>query len=503
MEIITYLLSFETMILVFLGTLGGIFIGILPGLSGPTGVALLLPFTFAMDPASGLLMLGGIYMGSSYGGSVSAILLNAPGTSYAAATALDGFPLCQQGRAIEALHYSLVASVTGGMLGVLSLLLFAPFLAKVALKFGPPEMFLLATSGLAIIGVLAGENILKGISAGALGVLISTVGPDIMTGSDRLTFGVWELSGGIPLIPVLVGLFAISEMINQSIKSGVGALCNVKMLKSRFMNIAAMTFKNHPFLIAKTSVLGTAIGIMPGAGAAVASFIAYGEAKRSSKNPQKFGKGSLEGIIAAESANNASVGGALVPLLALGIPGSCTTAILYGALTIHGLIPGPRLFMDAPDVVYQFMAGMLLCVIWMGIIGVFGANYFSKIIQFKYKYLIPVVLVLCFLGAYSIRNSVFDILLAILFGFIGVVFKWLKIPVAPVVLGIILGPIGEEGLRQTLVITSARELSIFSYIIGRPISIALFVVMSLVLFTSFRAFHRYKGSEECDLPNSM
>jgi len=222
--ILSYVLGVRELILIFLGTLGGVFIGILPGLSGPTGVALLLPFTFNLDPAGGLLMLGGIYMGSSFGGSVSAILLNAPGTSYAAATALDGFPLAQQGRSKEALYVSLVSSVFGGVIGVVTLILFAPMLARFALKFGPPEMFLLAAAGLAIIGVLAGENMFKGIAAGALGVLISMVGPDIMTGDVRLTFGIENLESGIPLIPALVGLFAISEMISQSMRTPTACL---------------------------------------------------------------------------------------------------------------------------------------------------------------------------------------------------------------------------------------------------------------------------------------
>jgi putative tricarboxylic transport membrane protein len=500
MEILIYLFNLKTLIIVFLGTLGGVIIGVLPGLSGPTGVALLLPFTFTLDPAAGLLMLGGIYMGSSYGGSVSAILLNAPGTSYAAASALDGFPLAKQGRAKEALLYSLEASVVGGIVGVGALILFAPFLASIALKFGPPEMFLLATAGLAIIGVLAGENIFKGIAAGALGVLISTVGPDIMTGYDRLTFGIKELESGIPLIPALVGLFAVSEMIGQSIRIGHMTLVDIPMKKASITSIFKKIFSKNWLLITKTSILGTLIGIMPGAGAAVSSFIAYGEAKRGSKDPGSFGKGNVEGLIAAESANNASVGGALVPLLALGIPGSCTTAILYGALTIHGLIPGPRLFMFNTDVVYPFMTGMLLTVFFMGLIGVLGANYFSRVIHIKFKYLVAIILVLCFLGAYSIRNSVFDILLAVIFGVLGLFFKWINLPVAPIVLGVILGPIGEEGIRQTLVITSAQKVSLISYFVTRPISVILFLLLLGIIYTSFKAFFKLRGASECEIP---
>lgn len=490
MEMLAYLADPNTLLLVFLGTLGGVFIGVLPGLSGPTGVALLLPFTFTMEPTNALLMLGGLYMGSSYGGSVSAILLNAPGTEYAAATALDGFPLMKQGRAKEGLFYSLSGSIIGGIVGVLALIFFAPSLAKVALKFGPPEMFLLAVSGLAIIGVLAGKNLLRGIAAGALGVILSTIGPDIMTGQYRLTFGIKELEGGIPLVPVLVGLFAVTEMISQAIAKGKLFLSDVPMSDASLGKIFKDTLRNNLGTLTKSSVIGTIIGIMPGAGAAVSSFIAYGEAKRTSKKPKEFGKGSVEGIIAAESANNASVGGALVPLLALGIPGSTTTAILYGALTIHGLIPGPRLFLFNQDVVYPFMIGMLITVLMMAAIGRFGVQYFSKVMHVPLKYLIPIIITLCFLGSYSIRSSVFDVLLTALFGILGVFFKRIKLPIAPIVLGLILGPIGEEGLRQSLTIAAAKQVHLLSYVISRPISIVLFVVLIGVVATSMSAYYR-------------
>jgi len=492
MEYISHLFNFYTLLLVFMGTLGGIFIGVLPGLSGPTGVALLLPFTFAMTPVNGLLMLGGLYMGSSYGGSISAILLNAPGTEYAAATALDGFPLMRQGRGKEALYYSLSASAVGGIIGVGALITMAPYLAKVALKFGPPEMFLLAAAGLAIIGALAGKNISKGIIAGALGVLISTVGEDIGTGFYRLTFGMENLECGIPLVPALVGLFAVTEMINQSLNIKNATLSNMPMQEAAFMPIFKNMVKRFKSPLWKGSFLGTIIGVMPGAGATVASFIAYGEAKRASKTPEKFGNGSLEGIVAAESANNASVGGALVPLLSLGIPGSTTTAILYGALTIHGLVPGPRLFVENPEVAYPFLFGMLLTVVIMVAIGIVGANYFTKVMYVPVKILVPVILTLCFLGAYSINNSVFDILLTILFGLLGVLFKRISIPIAPIVLGIILGPIGEESLRQSMVIASAHGKTLMGYVIGRPISIILFLLLLAVLGTSFSAFMKMK-----------
>jgi putative tricarboxylic transport membrane protein len=485
--ILDMLFNPTTLGLVFIGTLGGILIGVLPGLSGPIGVALLLPFTFGLDPVSGLLMLGGIYMGSSYGGSIAAILLNTPGTEYAAATALDGFPLTKQGKAKEALYTALISSFFGGIVGVFFLLLFTPSLAKVALKFGPAEMFLVALAGLALVGTLAGKNIYKGLFAGAFGILIACIGPDIMTGTYRLTFGIAELRAGIPLIPPLIGLFAISEMLNISTQSNKTNLVDVPSQNIKVVEVIKKLFIN-PIIIIKSSLIGTLIGLLPGTGAVIASFIAYGEAKRSSKKPELFGKGNEEGIIAAESANNAAVGGSLIPLLALGVPGSATAAMLYGAITIHGLVPGPRLFLNNPGFVYSFMIGMLFTVLFMAILGFFGTRIFSRVLSIKTVYVIPIVIVLCFFGAYSIRNSTFDLLIMILFGVLGLIFKKINIPVAPVVLGIILGPIAEQGFRQTLTISRAQDIGLISYFASRPISIILFVLLVAILSLSIRSF---------------
>lgn len=474
-----------TILLIFLGTFFGIFIGAMPGLNGPIGVALLLPFTFNLDPAAGLLMLGGIYMGASYGGSISAILLNTPGTAEAACTALEGYPLAQQGRAKEALYYSIVSCVIGGLTGIIIMIIFTPYLASFALKFGSPEMFLIAIAGLAVVGSLTGKNISRGLFAASLGILISMIGPDIMSGVDRFTFGIHSLRNGIPLIPVVIGLFAISEMIVQTGRKR-GHLIDVPFKEASVVAISKKLIKK-PFLVLKSSLLGTLIGILPGAGGAIASFIAYGEAKRVSKRKDLFGKGNIEGIVAAESSNNAAVGGSMVPLLALGIPGSATAAIIYGALTIHGLIPGPRLFVSNPEIVYTFTLGMVLTVLIMGVLGILGVPIFSRILQVKLIYIIPMVLVFCIFGAYSFRNSLLDVLIAIVFGVLGVIFRQLNVPTAPIVLGIILGPLAEVNLRQSLTIATAKNLSIFEYIFYRPLSIIIFIILMIIIFASIKS----------------
>ncbi len=486
MEILLNLLTVDTFLFVFLGTFAGIAVGVMPGLSGPTGVALLLPFTFTMSPLNALLLLSGVYMGSSFGGSITAILLNAPGTESAAATSLEGYPLMRQGRAKEAIYIALFASFIGGLCGVLTLIFFTPLLAKLALKFGPPEMFLLSLTGLAIIGALSGKNLIKGVIAGAIGILFSTVGMDLMTGASRLTYNSLDLEGGLSLVSCLVGFFAISEMISQAINAKKSTLSEVPQQNIAFTKIAKEVF-SQPVNLGKSSILGTIIGVMPGAGAAVACFISYAEAMRSSKHPEKFGTGCTEGIIAAESANNAAVGGSLVPLLALGIPGSTTCAILFGALTIHGLFPGPRLFLEHADVVYSFMFGMLLTVFAMLIIGKMGTTWFSKISLIPLKILVPVVILLCFVGAYSIRYSVFDIFTTICFGVLGVIYSKIGVPVAPTVLGIILGPICEQGFRQSLVVASAQDTNILQYLFMRPMAVVLVILLVVILKTSIQS----------------
>jgi len=406
-DIMLRLFNVDTLLLTAGGTLAGILLGAIPGLSGPIGVAILLPLNFGMDPVNGLLLLGGIYMGANVGDSISAILLNTPGTGEAACTALNGFPMAAQRRAKEALFYSIFSSFVGGLAGVLALLCLTPVLSSFALKFGPPEMFMLGLAGLTIVGSLSGSRLSKGFFAVAFGILISLVGTDINTGQYRFTFGMRDLRAGIDLIPLIVGFFAIAEMVTLT-RMGAGSFVESRLQNITFLRVVRDVMRKWTLLL-RTSLLGVGIGILPGTGGAVSAFVGYGEARRVSKSPETFGKGNPEGIIAAESANNAAVGGSLIPLLALGISGSATAAILYGALTIQGLVPGPELLTDYRDITLTFMSGMLITVFVMLAVGLVSARLFAPILKLNVAYIIPAVIVLSAIGVYSVRNSLLDL----------------------------------------------------------------------------------------------
>ncbi|MBR1918634.1 MAG: tripartite tricarboxylate transporter permease [Spirochaetales bacterium] len=474
-----------------IGVLAGIIFGALPGLNGVVGVALLLPLTYNMSPAMGLIILAGLYMGSSYGGSISAILLNCPGTGEAACTALNGNPLAKQGRAKEALFYSCVSSGFGGLFGVTVMMLFTPILAAAALRFGPAELFLVSLLGLAVVGSLMGKNIAKGFFAVAFGLILSIVGMDATSVNYRFTFSNYHLQAGISLIPLSVGCFAIAEMLTLAVRDVDSSFATDKMDN---INLAELfrRFAKRWRIIIKSSIIGTIIGILPGTGGAIASFIAYGEAMRTSKESSQFGNGAVDGIIAPECANNAAVGGSFVPLLSLGIPGSSTSAIIFGALTIHGMIPGPKLFSDNADAVYALMLGLFLSVIFMVIYGLSCTNFFTKFLKIKTKYIIPAVIVFAIFGAYSARGNEFDILLAIIFGAVGLLFKKNSIPVAPAVLGMILGSMTEQNLRQAMTIASAKQINIILFTVARPISIVVIILIVLILWGNMKTNLREK-----------
>lgn len=487
--------SVQSILIVIVGTVVGIILGAIPGLNGGIGIALLLPVTYGMQPASALLLLGGIYMGGSYGGSVAGILLNVPGSGEAACTTIEGYPLSQKGQGREALLYSVLSSSIGGFVGVVALILFTPILSRLALQFGPPEYLLVALAGLTVVGSIAGNRLAKGLFAALFGIFLSMVGPDIVTGRMRFTFGIKILQGGIGLIPVIVGLFAITEMVKQA--GAVRSDTDVKVTIHRASAFSILVdIVRRPMNVIKSSILGTIIGLIPGTGGGIASFVAYGEAKRTSKRKVPFGSGNADGIVASEAANNAAVGGSLVPLLSLGIPGSTTSAIIFGALTIHGLVPGISLFRDTPVITYTFLYGMLLTVLVMAIAGIVGIRLFALVLKADMKFIIPAVLVLSIVGAYSQSSSFNDVVIAVVFGAIGVVFNKVGIPVAPVILGLILGGIIERSLVQTLTIAAAREVHVLAYIFTRPLSVVIFVLFALTLFSNIRADVRRRRSEK-------
>lgn len=482
------LLSLDTLLITLLGAVLGVVFGAIPGLNGSICIAILLPATYGLSPAHSLLLLGSIYMGSSYGGSISGILINVPGSSEAACTAIEGYAMVKKGRGREALYYSILSSVFGGLCGVLVLIFCAPVLAGIALKFGPPEMFLIAVAGLAVVGSLSGKSVIKGCFAALFGVLLSMIGVDSLTGNTRLTFGIGPLSSGIGLIPAIVGFFALAEMVRQcggvEKNPGGGA---VALEKARVTDVVARMAKKMSVLV-KSTLIGIWIGILPGTGGAISSFVSYGEAKRNCKKDEvPFGQGNENGIIAAESSNNAAVGGSLIPLLALGIPGSATAAIIYSAVLIHGITPGPKLFGETPELAYSFTIGMLFAVLAMGVIGICGVPLFSQILKIKIRYIIPVVIVSSLIGAYSARNSVYDVAVAVVCGFLGVIFSRCGIPAPPVLLGLILGKLIEVNLRNSMLIAGAKNISVFQYMFTRPLSVAVILLAVLMFAGNFRS----------------
>lgn len=465
---------------VFAGVAGGIVIGGLPGLSAAMAVAILTPLSFGMSPNVSMALLLGVYCGSVYGGSISAILIRTPGTPAACATIFDGYPLTKQGKAGLALGWAAVGSTFGGIVGVLALVLLAPLITRLALNFSAPEYFGLALFGLSIIISISGEHLVQGLIAGALGLLISTIGMDPVQGITRFTFGSMDLLGGIPLISALIGIFAVSEALNN-VESVFREGERVKQAINGTIP-ALRDIKNHFVLLMKSAVIGTFIGALPGAGADIAALVSYNEAKRSAKDPSRFGTGAVEGVIAAETGNNAVTGGAMIPLLTLAIPGDAVTAILLGALMIHGLRPGPMLMTSDRPLVYSFYCSLFLANIFLLVCGLAGLKLFTKVVAISKRNLAPIIMVLCLVGSYAVGNNIFDAKLAFLFGLIGYGLQKVNYPVAPLVLAIILGPMAEVSLRQSLIMSQGSWM----ILVTRPISLVLLLMVVFSIVFSVR-----------------
>ncbi|MEW6622426.1 MAG: tripartite tricarboxylate transporter permease [Bacillota bacterium] len=475
------LFTWTNLLAVLIGVTAGIAVGVLPGLGPSIGVALLVPFTYTLDPATSLILLAALYVGAEYGGSISAILISTPGTAAAVATVIDGYALNQRGFPGKALNASLISSTVGGIISTLFLIFLSIPLASFALRFGPPEYFSLGVFGLAIVASLSGKSLAKGLLMAVLGLIVTTVGVDPISGVPRFTFGRYELLEGIPFLPALIGMFAIAEvfkMLEESLKKTAvtqkieSALLSLKEIRSIVPTIL------------RGSVIGSLVGTIPGAGAGVACWIAYDQEKRLSKNPDEFGKGALAGIAAPESANNATVGGALVPLLALGVPGSPTTAIMLGALMLHGLQPGPQLFVKNPDVVYSLFVSLFFACILMLFVGLMFTKLWIKILSLPISVLGPIIFALSVIGAFTVRKMVFDVFLAFGFGILGFIFKKYEFPLAPAILGMVLGFMIEANLRRSLLLSQGD----FSIFFTRPLSLLL-IVLALVSFI----YPIYKG----------
>lgn len=457
----------------FMGVLWGIFGGALPGISPSIAMALLLPLTYGMEPVTAIVLLASVYVGAEYGGSIPAILIRTPGTNSAAATTIDGYEMARQGRSGEALGISLIAGLVGGLVGLVVLVLATKPLAMVALAFTPMAYFALGILGISVIASLSGGSLVKGLIAAVIGLMFSMVGSDPVSGVSRFTFGEPELLGGIKPLLIMVGLFAVSEMLIQVSEPAWAKADGVKA-RLKLPNWAMMKRLFKPTAIG--SAIGTFEGVTPGAGGTVAAFMAYSEAKRWSRNPEEFGKGSPEGVAAPESANNVVTSTALVPLLSLGIPGSNSAAILLGGFMIHGLQPGPMLFEKAPEVVYGLYGGLLIANIAMLLIGLVILTPCIWLVNRPKPWLISFILALVVSGVYSIHQSLFEVGLVLGVGVLGYVLRYCKVPTLPMVLGVVLGFMIESNYRRSLLL-SGGDHNIF---VTDKVSLGL-LILSAVL----------------------
>lgn len=469
------LLNVQTILAMVAGLAVGLSFGAMPGLNATIGITLLLPITFAMAPDPAMLMLIGVYCGATFAGSISAILIKTPGTAAASATVLDGYPMMLQGRASTALNLALRASVLGGIFSGICLLFLAPLVARLTLKFGAPDYFMLAVFGLTIIASVSSKHLLKGIVMACLGLLSKCIGIDPLQGTYRLTFGSQILARGVDLVPALIGLFGISELFNQIEKRTLHMSRPPKLPKGEKHTWGEM-FK-YKLLMLRSSIIGVIVGACPGTGAAIAAFLSYGIAKSTSKEPEKYGNGSEEGLVAAETANNAVTGATLIPTLTLGVPGDSVTAVLMGALTIQGLAPGSQLFTKYADMTYSVLVGFLVIQILMFFMGKLAIRTFVQLIRIPYNILLPMVLVFCVVGAYSCSNNLIDILVAIVFGLIGYIAPKFNFSTTPMLIGIVLGGLMEQNLGRTLSVYGSAEV-----FFRRPVSI-IFITLSAVSIT--------------------
>lgn len=452
------------LLLMLVGTIVGIIFGAVPGLSSVMAVALFLPLTYGMDPGQGLSVLIALYIGSVSGGLISAILLKIPGTPASIATCLDGHPMLDKGEGAKALGVGVVFSFIGTLISVLALMFIAPTVAKVAIKFGPHEYFSIAIFSLMLIATLSTGSMIKGIFSGVLGFAFSTVGIAPVDAIRRFTFGTVALSDGFDVLTVMIGLFAVSEVIKiaeSCRQEGKTEVAKVSMKIKGFGFSWKEFVEQIPNLI-RSALVGLGIGILPGIGAGTSNLVAYSVAKNTSKKKDEFGKGYIGGIVASETANNASVGGALIPLMTLGIPGDGVTALLLGAFMVHGIAPGPLLFKNYGPLVYTIFAACIIASILMLICEFYGMRLFAKILKVPKHILLPIVLVLCVVGAFGLSSRIFDVWAVIIFGAIGYFFVKFKVPQAPFVIGFVLGPMAETNLRRGLMMSDDNFMGFFT-----------------------------------------
>ena len=469
-----------SLLLVAGGVMMGVMLGAIPGLNSPMGTALLIPFTYAMDSTSGLLLLTAVYCGGTFGGSISAILFNVPGAPEASVTGFDGYPMAKAGKAGKALGYAIMCSCLGGLFSVAVMNMISPLLAQVALSFSEPEYFALALAALTLIASLGGDRMLKAFLVGFIGLLVATIGIDPMTSIERFTFGSAGLMAGINFIPALIGAFAVGEILATSEMGMAKAGEAVVKVSTELPKIVELL--RLKWTILRSAVIGTLIGILPGVGATTAAFVGYSEAVRWSKHPEKFGTGIPEGIAAPETCNNAATGGAMVPLLTLGIPGSATTAVIIGGFLVHGLQPGPMLFLNQPELMYSIFIAMYVANIFMLFSGIIVAKLFSNFRKIRYSILGPCIFVFATVGAFGISNSMADVWVMFAFGLLGYVMKKFHYPIAPLIIALVLGELAEISLRRGM---RMEDYDLGAFLM-RPISgTILLVTVVTLLFTIY------------------
>ena len=473
----------HSLALITVGVAVGIIFGSIPGLTATMAIALCLPMTFGMDPVVGMCLLCGLYVGGISGGLISAILINIPGTPASVATCFDGYPMAARGEAGKALGIGIFYSFLGGLVSLFVLFFLAPPLARFALKFGPYEYFSVAVFSLTLVAGLAGKSLAKGLATACIGFSAALVGMAPIDSYRRFTMGLTELDSGFDLLPVLIGLFAISEILKEA--GNFSGIENMELRKFKmvgFMGITWAKFKDQLWNFIRSTAIGVGIGILPGIGGGTSNLLSYMAAKNSSKYPEKFGTGIIDGVIASEAANNASIGGAFVPLLTLGIPGDTVTAMLLGGFMIHGIVPGPLLFQSNGDLVYGIFVALLVANFVMLAMEYYGLRIFVKLLKIPKCYLLPVILALCVVGAFGLNNRVFDVWTILIFGLLGYGLDRFGYPLVPMILGFILGPMVETSLRRGLMISQGS----FVPFLTRPISAFLLVAAVLYAVTAIR-----------------
>ena len=482
--------SIPNLAIIVFGTMLGIIFGAIPGLTASMAVALCLPITFGMNPMSGFALLISLYIGGVSGGLISAITINIPGTPSSIATCFDGHPLAMKGEAGKALGVAVFFSFLGTIFGIAVLMFVAPPLAEIAVQFGAYEYFALAFFSLTLIAGLSGKSLLRGIAAGGIGMLFAMVGLAPVDGVSRFTFGNHQFDNGFDILPVLIGLYAITEIMKSSEEKGVVSASHITNAKIKGFGFSFKEFKSQLGNFFQSSIIGTCIGILPGIGGGTANILAYVAARKTSKHPEKFGTGIIDGVVASESSNNACIGGAMVPLLTLGIPGDGVTAMLLGGFAIHGMQPGPLLFTNNPQFIYAIFAALIMANIAMVLLEYLGMPYFIKVLTLPKHFILPLVLVLCMVGSFGLNNRMFDVWALFMFGAIGYFLEKLNFPLAPIILGFILGPMAETNLRRGLQLSKGSFVPFFT----NPISgVFIGVGILIIIFTMINEMKRKKA----------